>query len=248
MPILRDFHEYQRSIAAEMDLSQNRIRHLIGDRHWGEDGRHKEAILRRTLRAHVAESLRVGTGFVAGPHATSHQTDVLIVSRNRPVLFRDEETLIVTPDTAAGIIEVKTQLTRRQLDEALCKLAKYVKLIRSAGNCRCGAGLFIYKRGRLSHTSLLQALAAAARDDPQRVVNWVAAGPDLFTRYWEEGQVWHSYDLPELAFAYFVSNVVWHTCPAEDRGMRFPWFPLTEGKGPHRKNRIKLDQRTVKTL
>jgi hypothetical protein len=61
--------------------------------------------------------------------------------------------------------------------------------------------------------------------DEKLVVNWVAAGPDLFFRYWHNGNdvaspvhgpVWHSYELKNLAHAYFLSNVVWDTCPGID--------------------------------
>jgi hypothetical protein len=38
-------NEYFRSLAAEFDVQASRVRHLIGDAHWGHDGNHKEALV-----------------------------------------------------------------------------------------------------------------------------------------------------------------------------------------------------------
>ena len=45
-----DAKEFQKSITEELDVVKNRIRNLIGNRHWGEEGRYKEAILKNILR------------------------------------------------------------------------------------------------------------------------------------------------------------------------------------------------------
>ena len=49
MPIQRNFLEYHKSIARELEATKDRIRQLIGDKHWLTDGEHKEAVLRRVL-------------------------------------------------------------------------------------------------------------------------------------------------------------------------------------------------------
>lgn len=89
MPIQRDFKAYHESIADELSATKNRIRDLIGNHHWETDGAHKEAVLRKVLRNHIADSLHVGRGFICGPNKTSHQIDVLISFRDKPTLFRD---------------------------------------------------------------------------------------------------------------------------------------------------------------
>jgi len=70
---------YHKSIALELDDSKNRVRNLIGSRHWLSDGEHKETLLRRLLRSHVPETVNVGSGFVyLGVDDSSHQLDILI--------------------------------------------------------------------------------------------------------------------------------------------------------------------------
>jgi hypothetical protein len=235
-----------------MSAVKNRMRHLIGSSHWLSDGEHKEAVLRGVLRKHMAQSLEIGRGFVCAEDDTSTQIDVLISHCNKPMLFRDGDTLLVTPDAVAAIIEVKTRLNGVELDTALKKLADDAAIIRRAGNVACVAGLFIYDPliSRNAHRRLLKSVQAASNGEKERVVNWVAAGPDLFVRYWPEGAgigipingpVWHSYTLVELSHAYFVSNTVWDTCPDLDRKMQYAWFPVEGGKERYRKSYISLN-------
>jgi len=239
MPMQRDFRKYHESIASELRAVKDRIRNLIGGRHWQSDGEHKEAVLRRVLRSHLAQSLEVGRGFVCTEHDTSTQIDILITRRNKPTLFREGETLLVTPDAVACLIEVKTRIDDN-LENVLSKLADNAKIVRAA-NRSCVVGLFVYEpfEHQDPHRELLTHVHAASRGDDKRVVNWIAAGPNLLVRYWErgsavcspvEGSVWHSYELNNLSHAYFLSNVVWETCPDLDRQMQYAWFPVEGGK------------------
>jgi len=253
MTFQRNFLEYHKSIAAELEASKNRIRNLIGDRHWQTDGEHKEAILRKVLRNHVAETLRLGTGFVCGPISTSHQIDILITTREKPTLFRDGELVLVTPDAVVCIIEVKTTVSS-DLREILKKLSDDVEMIRTNGSPDCHAGLFIYETNQYSNNNnhLLYNLYCVANRNPHRVINWLAFGPNLFVRYWSrgraevgcpiEGPVWHSYNLQNLSHAYFLSNVVLDTCPNREKTMEYAWFPVEGGKENYRGWYISLDE------
>ncbi|NLE61472.1 MAG: hypothetical protein GX616_24235, partial [Planctomycetes bacterium] len=254
MPTRQDFKAYHESIAGELRVTKDRMRHLIGDRHWQSDGEHKEAILRKILRGHVAQSLEIGRGFVCGEGETSSQIDVLITRRDRPTLFRDGEMLLVTPDAVAAIIEVKTRI-RDDLAEILEKLADNAAMIRGADPGRiCPAGLFVYEAlaGNDAHDRLLKQVQAASHGDPMRVIDWIAAGPSVFVRYWPNGNevnspvrggpVWHSYTLEELSHAYFISNVVWDTAPRCDPAAQYAWFPVEGTKERHRKRSIAINQ------
>lgn len=251
MPIERDFKAYHKSIADELLTMKDRIRQLIGSAHWQTDGEHKEAVLRKLLRNHVAQSLQIGRGFVCGEGDTSSQIDVLVTHRDKPTLFRDGEMLLVTPDAVAAIIEVKTRV-RTDLEELITKLATDVAMIRDAGNHQCLAGLFVYEPfdGAAAHERLLTQVQAASQGNPNRVINWIAAGPDVFVRHWSRGTdvrspvagpVWHSYLLEDLSHAYLISNVVWDTCARVDPAMQYAWFPVEGTKERHRKRYIALD-------
>jgi len=251
MPVQRDFKKYHKSIATELCAVKDRVRDLIGSDHWLSDGEHKEAVLRRILRGHVAQSLEIGSGFVCAENGNSTQTDILITHRNKPTLFRDGETLLVTPDAVACLIEVKTRITGGDMGTVLDKLASSAALVGKAGYPACVAGLFAYEpfANQNSHHELLTRVQQASGGKRERVVNWIAAGPDLFVRFWAKGTdvnslvagpVWHSYELKELSHAYFVSNVVWDTCPEVDHEMQYAWFPVEGGKESRRRSYVGL--------
>jgi hypothetical protein len=246
MTVHRDFKNYHISIGDELRSTKDRIRNLIGAAHWQTDGEHKEAVLRKILRMHLPETLQVGKGFVCGPDRTSSQADILITNRSKPTLFKDGELVLVTPDAVDAIIEVKTSLDGSAIEDVIAKLADDVKMIRSEGNERCQAGLFVYEKrtGNDIQKRVLAYLQLASSCDVERAVNWVSFGPDLFFRFWEKGRdvystcpgpVWHSYELNNLAHAYFISNIVWDVSRGNSLTMQFAWFPIEGGKELYRK-------------
>jgi hypothetical protein len=239
MPIERNFLEYHKSLSQELRSTQNRIRHLIGGNHWLTDGQHKEAVLRKILRNHIAETLHVGTGFICGESLTSNQTDIMITSRNKPDLFRDGELRFVTPDAVNAIIEVKTSV--QNPGEVIKKIADNISMIRNESGTQCFAGLFIYEGGgeiEVISNKYLDALVCEAHHDLTRAINWVAVGQNLFIRFWEAGSLdawkknsgWNSYHLKGLAHSYFLSNTIWDTCPSPSSSVSYAWFPVAGGK------------------
>ena len=90
---------------------KHRVRNLIADAHWQTDGEWKESVLRQILRRQLPATAIVSRGFVVTERAVTHQLDVLIRHASKPVLFRDGDLVLVTPDAVLGIIEVKSRLT-----------------------------------------------------------------------------------------------------------------------------------------
>ena len=108
MPI--NHKQFQESITNELDAVRNRVRDLIGDAHWGEEGRYKEEILKKTLRKFLPNNVSVGTGFVTTVADISKQLDIIIYDNNVPLLFSEGDFIITTPSNVLGIIEVKSNL------------------------------------------------------------------------------------------------------------------------------------------
>ncbi len=253
MPEENNFLEYHKSIARELDATKDRIRQLIGSRHWQTDGEHKETVLRKVLRDHLPESVSVRRGFVCFRNETSNQIDILITANDKPTLFKDGELVLVTPDAVKAIVEVKTSLnSRSDIQAAITKLSNNIESIRSNSNIGCLAGLFVYEDSEnqniIEDRIILEELQSAANDQQNRVINWIAFGPNRFFRYWERGydvsslcsgNVWHSYELADgLAHAYFLSNVVWDISKERgiiDHHMQYAWFPVEGGKEQFRR-------------
>ncbi len=202
MSIKQDFIAFQESIADELSSTQNRVRNLIGGKHWSTDGEHNEAVLRHVLRSRLPESLRVGRGFVCYPSSqngrsdSSGQLDILITSRNKPTLHRDGELVFVTADAVEAVIEVKTKLRRNsfgkdELELALMRLATQVQQIRSNARYRrkrCWAGMFVYDEGDICHQGLMETIQRSAEGDIDRAIDCIALGTGTFVRFWENGR------------------------------------------------------------
>jgi len=236
----------------ELRNAQNRIRKLIGKAHWLTDGEHKESILRRVLRNHVPESIRVGRGFVLTSNRTSNQLDILLTYKNKPTLFKDEELTIVTSDAVEAIGEVKTKLTWKRLQETLAKAADNVARIRHDNqdrNQKVWCGLFVYESMPSDNSArILKAIQESSRGELHRVVDLVVLGPNMAVQFVEKetsrskvmsGSGWISYHLQNLAQAFFLSNVVLSVARDSPRSARAAWLPLK--KRDYRKSFITLD-------
>lgn len=271
-PNYQAFHE---SMAAELDALKNRIRNLVT--HWGEDGAHKEAVLRSVLRRHLPESVTIGTGFIVGDGVASTQIDILIVDKSKPTLFRDGDMLIVTPDAVRAVIEVKTNFANVSLPDALKKLAKIAKLCERprprswldidatprtdierdmfqraerdmAEARRVWTGIFEYEGGETDHSTVLKALRDAHATE-HAVVDGLSLGGNHFFLHWRADVMaggpansqnfWRSYEIPRLAPAYFLGNLVFACSGKLDQPGSYAWFPLPgTGKEQHRRKQI----------
>lgn len=221
--------QYHMSIGSELESVKNRIRMLIGKRHWLTDGEHKEAILRRVLRNHVPEMMRVGTGFIYySTGKCSTQQDILITDLTKPSLFKDEGLTVVTAEAVRVVIEVKTNIrTRKDFQDVANKLAGTVSDLRKTiDHHYYTAGLFVYEEQGFRQDLILSTLQEITKGNLSRVVDFVAFGANTFIKFDRARHHWTLYNLEQLAQAYFVSNIVWRTTTNNPRSMRFAWFPL----------------------
>jgi len=247
-----DFTEFHKSLTAELYSLQDRIRQLV--LHWPTDGEHKEAALRSVLRRHLPQSADVGRGFIVTEADSSTQIDILIVDTRKPVLFREGDLMIVTPDAVLAVAEVKTELRDgSMLCNAIEKLAAIRHLAGSNDHYgpvakRIWSGIFAFNEVDLSHLVMMNAVgrADANRDYP---INCISAGKSKFIRFWESGQVinsrepggvWHSYDIPDVAPSYFIGNLVDSIPPFEQSDAAYAWFPVLGGKEQHRRMYLPL--------
>ncbi len=117
----RNWFHLLESWADELNSRVNRVRLLIGDAHWGEEGTYKEALLRELLREFLPSKYRVSTGFVYWwDEGVSKQIDIIIWdSTDSTPLVQQGEFAILTQDDVKAIIEVKTTLRPDSLKSAL---------------------------------------------------------------------------------------------------------------------------------
>lgn len=245
---------YHQSINSELVATRNRVRDLLEPGvHWGEDGLHKEAILQQVLRRHIPDSIQLTSGFVRLKESSTSQIDLMITNSSGPILFRENNFQIVTPNLVEAVIEVKTKLNVSQLRDALNKLADNVAQIRvekmsdqwarvhaPLSSTAPWAGLFVFEECNIPPESVVEVLKEVSQNKLTRSIQAVCLGPNLFARFWTQPPQptqgvfhpsWHCYNLNDLAFSYFLGNAVWmHEDGSPEQRH---WFPLEEGKEVH---------------
>lgn len=122
------------SLGKELDSQASRVRELIGDAHWGHDGRHKEILLQDLVRRYCPSSTLVSTGFIVSPNdgkVLSREQDVLVIDTTREApLFYQGDLAIVFPHTVIAAISVKTSLSVRSLNSVMDGLTSVRKVER----------------------------------------------------------------------------------------------------------------------
>lgn len=111
--------KFSATIASELTSLSERIRTIIS--HGSTVGTYREKILQHSLQKHLPERYHVGTGFVYG---LDKQIDILVYDRiDYAPMFRENDLVIVPPESVRAIIEVKTNLNSQTLDSALTLLS-----------------------------------------------------------------------------------------------------------------------------
>lgn len=227
---------FQKSITHELNSVKNRVRNLIGDAHWGEEGRYKEAVLRSIIGRFLPSNLHLGTGFVvkkSGSPRISKQIDIIVYDDSSyPILFREGDFIVATPENVKGIIEVKTRLDYSKVHDVLLKATNNGKLLRKGSF----NGVFFYEGRMRQRLNICESL----RDDLEDsggIVNHICIGRSIFGKYWENPPLneniqnfYRFYKLENLAVSYFISNLITNVCNAHMRERSWFYFPLPEGK------------------
>lgn len=243
MPTQINPKEFHKSVSAELVALQNRVRNLIGNANWGEDGRYKEAVLRNVIRRFLGSDVIIGTGFVAtdsvnGP-VVSDQIDILIVNRNYPLLFLEGDFIVTTPLNVLAMIEVKTRLSPTDV-AVFHKASENKNLI----NKSIFNGVFSYEGStqRTIETAAFEGILAASNG----AINHICFGKDFFIKHWDNlptNPSFNSYGLyriDDLAFSYFISNLVESIYPNIGRERNWFLYPIEEGKEAHRFKTVNL--------
>lgn len=206
--------------------------------------------MRTILRRHLPSTVNVGRGFVITPNGSSKQIDLLIYDNSKPILYRDGDLVIITPDAAIGIIEVKTSISSSNLKEYLKKLSDNAEFINNNSithHKNRFFGIFSYESDLNDASYFLDKLYEVVNEKNSRLIYYLCFGKSLFIRYWELNPQntkrlhykWHVYRLEEKAPAYFINNIIEHICPESVYINTDLWFPKS-GKEPYKMGEVAL--------
>lgn len=234
MPI--NLKEYHISTTKELLAQKDRVRNLVI--HHGEDGKYKEAILKSILRKMLPERYLVATGFVVqqnehrGEHNHSSQIDIIIYDRDYPVLFKEEDFVIVTADAVKAIIEVKANASAQQIKNVVIKANENGKFIYSAKNSIEKEKLFFngifsfehHKNRSIENEAIKIRQENTDSEFQKYMVNHFCLNHDYFVKYWDEQDKYELYKLENLSFSFFISNLLNYLTNRTIEDNNFIWF------------------------
>lgn len=139
-----NYLEYQKSVVAEFKALEKRVRHLIDNNHWGEEGHFKEAILINYLRRVLPKHLSVGTGFIRNKDNITKQIDIIIYDNTYPLLFSEGDFIIATSENVVAIIEVKSNIVPNKICEIIDKANRNAEIITDNSDMFLFNGIFSY--------------------------------------------------------------------------------------------------------
>lgn len=133
-----DLPAYFATWSDEISSRADRVRLLIGSRHWLSDGSHKEFLLREFLVRHLPPTLLVSHGFIRAllSEDVSPEIDVLVVDPTcHAPLFNEGGLLVVAPSSAIATIEVKSTYRKQVLQDATLNVLR-VRAVGLTGSAR----------------------------------------------------------------------------------------------------------------
>jgi hypothetical protein len=112
-----------KSWSDELSARANRVRELIGGRHWLSDGHHKEYVLRELLRRYLPRHLVASRGFIKPPDRQvppSREIDIMLSDFSlHPPWFNEGGLVVAPPAAVVGQIQVKTLLGYKEFSDVL---------------------------------------------------------------------------------------------------------------------------------
>lgn len=271
MSKLPNYLEYQKSVAAEFKAYEKRVRNLIDDAHWGEEGRYKEIILMNYLKRVLPKNLSVGTGFVRNGDQITSQIDIIIYDNSFPVLFSEGDFVITTPENVIGIVEVKSSIEPNDICGIIEKSNLNGSIIDGYADSYIFNGIFSYNSSNrhniyVEHLSNYDFSPLIRKRHFNQItppalsycVNHIALGEKYFIKLWESGQTPAAIEPPHysiykleggLAFSYFLSNLQdliirrarGYSIEKSSKEIESFYYPILNGKESHLIERILLD-------
>ncbi len=231
--------EFQETITKELSVIKNRVRNLIGDKNWGDEGRYKEAALKSIIKRFLPKNISLGSGFIikeiAGEIKISGQIDILLYENTRPLLFKEGDFVITTPDNVKGIIEVKTNMSSGNVRKFMRQCAEKRDFIEDD----VFHGFFAYDREHIKidknnvNTALIESLEGS-----KGFLNHMCIGENIFIKFWKRGEPhdecvqdhYTIYKLVNLSFSYFISNLIESVCKLKLDNRWWFMYPIEKGK------------------
>lgn len=231
-----NYEDFLISTSKEIMAVKDRVRFLINDKNWGEEGRYKEIILKEILRSFLPERYGIGTGFVIcnGDKVTS-QIDIIIYDKfktnSNAEILKKGDFVIIESKSVVGLIEVKSSFDSNIFNKknsdgknAIEKILDNKKLI----NNKVFAGIFAFDK-----TNNIETISGKLKEifkNTATRLDCIAFDKNHFMKFWDAGLPYNNDErcrLPhysfygfgiglethkdlDFSFGYFISNLLEH--------------------------------------
>ncbi|EJR56561.1 hypothetical protein IIM_00493 [Bacillus cereus VD107] len=240
----KGIEKFQKTLSRELITIKDRVRNLIGNANWGEEGRYKESILKNVISRFLPSNLSIGTGFIItmerGQIKRSSQIDIIIYDNTYPLLFSEGDFIITSPESVRALVEVKTSIASEDIIEIINKATKNAHLVPNS----IFNGIFAFeKRGITIRRSRLNLNLKQSFYESKGIVNHLCLGENIFIKYWKQGEkydyqqdnIYSFYNIEELAFSYFISNLIEYVAPEKVVDKSWFLYPIRSSNGKEEK-------------
>ena len=250
MPINQDTKKFQESITQELNTIKDRVRNLIGNKHWGEEGRYKEVILRNVLKRFLPQNISIGTGFILSEQKNiSKQMDIIIYDNTYPIFFQEGDFIITPEHNVKGIIEVKSKITNSDIKTILNKFTLSInEIFKKKQLDTLFLGIFSYEE-----EVTIESLQEVLKYDYK--INHITLGTNRFIKRWRnkdkrnligmenlednQNDFYNIYNINSLSYSYFISNAIAQICSIKEKGS-WVYFPIEGTKEIYKENTVKI--------
>ncbi|MCA9048662.1 MAG: hypothetical protein KDA89_08030 [Planctomycetaceae bacterium] len=218
-------NRYLSSLSDELLSKCNRVRDLIGARHWLSVGHHKESLLIGLLRRHLPSNVTASRGFVLSAlddeFCTTEQDILFLDTTSQAPLFYEDGIAIALPHHLIGAISVKSTLKKETLKDALSGLQSLHQLpdLRLATRpIWTGAFFFSAVDTVSNNAAILHSYLSEFTDCPE----WtrICSLPDLLMirKHQNEKTENIGYKCRSLSAAYFIGDLLDHVADLRGTG------------------------------
>lgn len=259
-----DYEKFLASTSKEIMAVKDRVRFLINDANWSEEGRYKEIILREILRSFLPERYGIGTGFaICKDDKVTSQIDIIIYDKfkanNNAEILKKGDFVVVESKSVVGIIEVKSSFDSNIFSKkndgdknAIEKILDNKKLIKK----NIFAGIFAFNKKNGTRNYPIETISNNLREifkNNTTRLDCIAFDKNHFMKFWGAGLPYKDDEgcrLPhysfygfrddlDFGFGYFISNLLEHL-KVERTGKEFDeyeikrFYPISGGKEIYR--------------
>jgi hypothetical protein len=208
-----------------------------------------EKAVSKELSEKLPRRFEITTGFIGDADGPGNQIDVLVLNDTGPMILREDDCVIATPEAAEIAIEVKMRIsTQQEFEEALIQLQEQTRCCPYGGIFQ---GLYVAQGPRQGDPgfetvsqNVLTAISRLSVLYQKPLLHVATIGPDLLIRRWDNaksqvngkvaGEAYHAYSMSGMAPGYFLHDFVDFVAPIGSSSEK-AFFPIADGKESVRK-------------